>query len=473
MRKIIIFTLSLIISLSYFSCSKPENADLAITNITLIDATCANAKSDMTVLITENKITKIGKTNKLKIASDVQIVDGSGKYLIPGLWDMHVHWYDKEYLPLFIANGVTGFRQMWGMPLHLQWRREMAEGKLLCPRLEIGSAIIDGPNPMWPGSVAIATPEEARATVRRFKEEGYDFIKFLNLLPRDAFLALADECQKLDIAFAGHFPFTVSAEEAVQTGMKSNEHMWGILHYCSTKEDEFRKELSDLIASGASWRSIIPVWDHQQSQYFETFDQNKANNLFRLLTQNSCWQCPTLTVNRTMAYLLNDDFRNDSRLKYMPLDIIDSWKPFPGLTSEIASLMEKEFNKYLEIIGPMHDAGVRFLAGTDALNPYCFPGFSLHDELVLLVQGGLTPIESLQAATRNAAEYLGTIDSLGTIEENKIADLVLLNADPLTDISNTQKINAVVYDGKLFKKTDLEKMLQEIEVLANKSKKGE
>jgi len=465
--KTIQFMFTIISFIAFISCATIVKADLAITNVTIIDATGAPAQSGMTVLITNNRIVKIGKAQELKVADEVQLIDGSGKYLIPGLWDMHTHWYKKEYLPLFFANGVTGIRVMWGAPEHLQWRKESAEGKLLCPRMEIGTPIIDGPNPMWPGSIAISNAEEAQAAVHRFKDEGYDFIKVLNNLPREAFLAIAEECEKLEIPFAGHFPFTLSSAEAVETGLKSNEHLISILRFCSTQEEEFQEELTKLIAEKTPWMQMMPTWFGQRGQYLETFDQKKADLLFKQLAKHKSWQCPTLTCNRSMANLNNEDFKNDPRLRYMPPDISASWtkpKPIPPF---ITVILEKTFQKYLELIEPMNKAGIRFLAGTDVFNPFCFPGFSLHDELDLLVQSGLTPMEALQAATHNAAEYLGRLDSLGTIEEGKMADLVLLEANPLADIRNTQRINALVFDGKLFEKTDLQKMLQDIETLAN------
>jgi len=338
MKKILLTAVFILLSVS--SCTKQEKANLAITNVTIIDVKGGPVKSEMTVLIKNNRISKIDRTDKISLAEGVTQIDGSGKFLIPGLWDMHVHWYDENYLPIFIANGVLGIRQMWGTPEHLQWRKEMAEGKLLCPRLEIGSPIIDGPNPMWPGSIAISNAEEAQSAVRRFKDEGYDFIKVLHLLPREAFFAIAEECESLEIPFAGHFPFTVSAAEAVESGMKSNEHFWNILMFCSTQEEAFRKELTKLIADNESWISIFPIWIHQHEQYLETFDQKKAANLFRLFAQHSCWQCPTLTLRRSLAYRLNDEFRNDPRLKYMSSDIKNSWNPHPTFTPEVATILE-------------------------------------------------------------------------------------------------------------------------------------
>src|SRR6185369_11370041 len=150
---------------------------LAFTHVSVIDATGAPAKSDMTMILNGDRIVEIGKTREARLPKDAQVVDATGKFLIPGLWDMHVHWYLKDYLPLFIANGVTGARLMWGMPMHQQWRKEIENGTMLGPRLVIASPIVDGPNPVWPASVSVSNDHEARQAVTKAREDGADFIK--------------------------------------------------------------------------------------------------------------------------------------------------------------------------------------------------------------------------------------------------------------------------------------------------------
>jgi len=206
-----------------------KSTTLAITHVTVIDATGAPAHPDMTVLIKGNRITEVGKSGKIRVPEDAQVVSATGKFLIPGLWDMHVHWYDKDYLPLFIANGVTGIRIMWGMPRHHQWRTEIEAGQLLGPHMLIASPIVDGPKPVWPGSTTVANASEARQAVIQAKRDGADFIKVYSLLPRDAYFAIADESKKQGLPFEGHVPISVSAEEASNAGQKSIEHLTGIL----------------------------------------------------------------------------------------------------------------------------------------------------------------------------------------------------------------------------------------------------
>jgi imidazolonepropionase-like amidohydrolase len=205
----------------------------------------------------------------------------------------------------------------------------------------------------------------------------------------------------------------------------------------------------------------------------ETYDPAKADALFAELKKNHTWQCPTLTVLRSFASISDPTFTNDPRLKYMPRSVRDSWDPGKDVRLRNRSAAEMEtqkqvYEKNVEIVGAMQRAGVGILAGTDVLNPYCFPGFSLHDELGLLVRAGLTPIEALQAATLNAARFMGRENDLGTIAAGKLADLVLLDRNPLDDISNTKKIDGVVLDGRLFPKAALDDMLNKVEAFAGK-----
>ena len=488
MRKKII--LLLLFSLLFsFSCARQKSAEaqatLIFTHATIIDTSGAQNQTDMTVVISGDRIMDVKKTGKVRPAKGAQVIDAAGKFLIPGLWDMHVHWRDARYLPLFIANGVTGVRQMWGSPVHFQWREEISKGLILGPRQAIAGTPIDGPGPFYPGVISVGDENEARQAVRRVKESGADFIEVDLRLPREAYFAIADESRKLGISFAGGVPYSVRAAEASKAGQKSIEYLGdassGILLDCSNKKEELRKE-REKAAEGFSYRqsrtpSQLEAIRNVQNKIFETYDAERAAALFALFVENGTWQCPTLTVQRGLSYLDDKNFTNDPRLKYMPkfihgITLKALWDPksnpfVASNTAEDWAMMKKAFSKKLEIVRPMRRAGVKFIAGTDLANPYCFPGFSLHDELGLLVQAGLTPMEALQAATYNAAEFLGMKDSLGTVEAGKIADLVLLDADPLEDISNTRKIAAVVVNGKYFPKPSLDEMLAKIEAIAN------
>jgi imidazolonepropionase-like amidohydrolase len=451
---------------------------LAFTHATIIDATGAPPATDMTLVIAADRIAEIGKTGQVPVAAGAQVVDATGKFLIPGLWDMHIHWFglDKTYLRLFLANGVTGARIMWGAPIHFTWRKEVEERALLAPRFSIASTIVDGPKPVWAGSLAVANESEGRQAVRTIKDQGADFVKVYSLLPRAAYFAIADESKKQGLPFAGHVPESVSALEASDAGQATIEHLTGILPACSAREDDVRQARADAFANLPKGRTTPDPARLRAStrMTLDTFSPEKAAALFTRLAHNHTWQCPTFTVLRAFANLDDKDFIRDPRLKYLPASMTKQWDPSRDFrlkerTPEDFDLARRVYKKQLELVRLMRQAGVPFLAGTDVMNPYCFPGFSLHDELALLADAGLTPMQALQAATLNPARFLGKDKDLGTLQKGKIADLVLLDANPLDDIHNTQRVNAVVANGRLLDRPALDKFLTEIEAMSKKN----
>jgi len=394
-------------------------------------------------------------------------VNGTGKFLIPGLWDMHVHmvfgdWFPhgKDItLPLFIANGITGVRDMGGeLEVLQQWRKEISAGTLLGPRIVMSGPMLDGPKPRFPSSIAITTAEDGRRAVNDLKQRGADFIKLQSLIPRDAVFAIADEARRQQIAFVGHVPDSVRASEASNAGQKSFEHLIGIFEGSSPLEDEFLK----------GGKSV--------GKFLSTYDPKRAEALFALLAKNQTWQCPTLVWERGGNLLELSDFAHDARAKYVPAYWKDvTWRRF---TNEVMHdntddlLTRRRFvDKELEVVRAMHGAGIPFLAGTDTPpGVYLFPGFSLHEELQRFVAAGFTPLEALQTATLNPAKFLGMEDHLGSVEKGKLADLVLLDANPLEDIRNTQKIAGVVVNGRYLSRADLDKMLAGVEAAAARSR---
>jgi transposase InsO family protein len=455
-----------------------ESSVLAFTHATLIDGTGGPAQRDVTVVVNGERISTISHIASTNLPPDAVVIDATGKFLIPGLWDMHVHWYDKEYLPLFLVNGVTGVRVMHGTPMHHEWKKEIEVGKLLGPRLYIGSPILDGPKPAWPGSTAVATPIEGREAVSKARHDGAEFLKVYSLLPRDAYFAIAEEAKRQNLTFAGHIPIGVSVEEASAAGQRSVEHLTGMLSACSTQEVRLLQNEQAIFSGLLATNDPVDALNEVQLQSklaLQTYSQTKVELVCSILRSNQTWQCPTLVALRNISHLDESSTTNDLRVRYIPRAITASWKVDVDPRSskeEIAedwALHKKVFRKEMEIIGSMHRARVGFLAGTDTRNPYCFPGFSLHDELALLVQAGLTATEALQAATRNPARFMGREQDLGTIEPGKLADMVLLDANPLETIGNTRKIQAVVYGGRLFPRAALDEMLSNAEALSAKS----
>lgn len=455
-----------------------ESNTLAVTHVTVIDGTGSAPREDMTVFISRDRIVALGKSSDVTPSATNEIVDAKGKYLIPGLWDMHVHWHEKDYLPLFIANGVTGARIMWGDAVHHGWRKEVEQGTLIGPRLYIASRIVDGPKPYWPNSITAGTEAEGRLAVKMAKVAEADFVKVYSLLPREVYFAIADEAKKQAIPFEGHVPIAVSATEASAAGQRSIEHLTGILAACSSREEEIMKSAREALAGMLATNepaSLFASGRESRNLELETYSDPKAAAVFAEFKKNGTWQCPTLTVLRNVRFIDDLALIDDSRMKYMPRMYKALWNPtndfrFKDRTAEDIAVGKKAYQKALEIVGAMNRAGVGILAGTDTQNPYCFPGFSLHDELGLLVQAGLTPMEALQAATINAARFMNRQKDFGTIEKGKLADMVLLDANPLEDIANTKKIWGVVFSGKFYSRASLDEMLRKVEMLASSQK---
>jgi imidazolonepropionase-like amidohydrolase len=443
----------------------PTHSVLIIHDVTIIDGTGAPAQPHRTVIVRDGKIEAIdssgmGFAGKLPGTH----VDGSGRFLIPGLWDMHVHmvfgdWFPrgKEVtLPLFVANGITGVRDMGGdLEVLQQWRKEISAGTLVGPRIVMSGPMLDGPQPRFPSSIAIKTPEDGRRAVDDLKRRGADFIKLQSLIPRDSVFAIADEAKKQGISFVGHVPDTVRASEASNAGQKSFEHLIGIFEGSSPLEDEFLKGTKT------------------EGKFLSTYDPKRAEALFALLAKNQTWQCPTLIWERGGNLIDQTDFAHDARAKYAPAYWKDvTWKRFTEQitrefnTDDLATRKRFVENE-LEVVNAMHRADIPFLAGTDTPpGVYIFPGFSLHEELQRFVAAGFTPLEALQTATLNPAKFLGLDDRLGTIEKGKLADLVLLDANPLEDIANTERIAGVVANGRYFSRADLDRMLLGVEAAA-------
>lgn len=400
------------------------------------------------------------------------MIDATGQYLIPGLWDMHVHsafgdWFPGGrdiILPLFIANGVTGTRDMGGdTPILLEWRKEIADGRIIGPRMVISGPMLDGYLPdgklRFPSSVAITTPASAVAAVDLLKTQGVDFIKVQSVISHDAYLAAAAEAHRKALPIVGHVPDKVRIAEVVEAGQKSIEHLMGIFEGCSKEEDKF-------IKGEGSLKLLLT-----------TQDQQTCDSLIKLVSQNQTWQVPTLAWQRGGTFLDQRDLKHQPLDKYVPAYWRDvTWRHFteqmmPDLLRDPLELRQDYFARNLQMVGAMHRAGVPFMAGTDtAPGVYIMPGFSLHDELANFVEAGFTPMESLETATSNPAKFLGKEGSLGSVEPGKIADLVLLSANPLKDIRNTQKINAVVADGRLFDRVALNQILASVEAAAKRQK---
>ena len=442
-------------------------AALVFDHVTVIDATGAPPRHDMRVRISDHRIVSIAPASTAVPAAAAMTIDAHGKYLIPGLWDFHVHTGRRDiYLPLYIANGVTGVRDMGGdlesptgygsaryVDLSL-WREAIEQGTLLGPRMVLAGFLVDGYS--WPGNITVITAQEGRQAVDVLHHLGVDFVKVKGDLSRDSYFAIADEARRQHMTLAGHVPAGVSAGEASTAGQKSIEHMNGIALASTSNEPALRTELE--LASQARDRDR---YERALNEIERSYDGDAAARLFATLVKNRTWQVPTLVELRhdVLGFAVDD-----ARWKFLPPSLREAWRQDAGVHNTDAA--KARFAAILALTRKMHEAGVLILAGTDSANPSVVPGFSLHDELALLVEAGFTPMQALQAATVQPARYLGREPELGTIEVGQLADLVLLDANPLDDIANTRRIAAVVVDGRLIDRASLDTMLTNVEKLA-------
>jgi imidazolonepropionase-like amidohydrolase len=443
------------------TCAQGANDEttFALTNATVVGIAGNTQSHPATVLIRGDRIVDVVEPGAAHIPGGTQTIDATGKFLIPGLWDMHMHlsYVTEQSFPLLIANGVTGVCDMGGdLDRINRWREEIRNGTRLGPRIVRAGPALDGPR-AEEGKYRIILNDDVagREAVRFLKHLGVDFIKVYHFLRRDAYFAIADEAKKQGLSFAGHIPNGVSPQEAVEAGQRSLEHTTVLLQSLialEKKDGRTQKELTD-----------------------EAFDKllgEQGTALYQAMVQHKTWHTPTLVLAR--SFLLRSELaaKPDERRKYVAPSVKEYWdknNPVPqNVPEQVMAERRQALQKMFDVVRAMHKAGVEMLAGTDPPTRDIFPGFSLHDELGLLVESGFTPREALATATVNAAKCLGFSDSQGAIEKGNVADLVVLDADPLADIEHVRKISGVAVAGKYFAKPALDEMLRKTEEAVTK-----
>jgi len=413
-----------------------------IERVTVIDGTGASPRSDVTVLLTGDRISSIEPSDRAGATlHSANRIDGRGKFLIPGLWDMHVHLTvtTETACPVLVANGVTGVRDMGGDLTFIDWMRGRIEnGDLVGPAIYRAGPFVDGSKPGVQDRLVVSTAADGRAAADFLKPRGVDFIKTHTATPRDAYFALLSRAHTIGLHVAGHVPFTVTPEEAIDAGHQSLEHVVSLFE--------------GPVAQAVQGKGI------SQEHALAELTDDHFKSLARRMVARGTWFDPTLIAYWTRSNQWN--LAGDARNQYISATGREFWKVFRDLpdTPEMRALQARAFQRFTEITRVVHRGGVRFLVGTDLGVKYIFPGFSVHDELSLLVKAGLTPLEALKAGTGNAAAALGIEDS-GTIRTGNVADLVLLRADPSIEIANTTRIEAVIRRGRFLDRQQLDKLL--------------
>lgn len=444
---------------------------LAITPVTIVDVTDGLLHADQTVLVEGDRIAEVGPAGDLTVPDGTDVVDGTGGYLIPGLWDMHAHASRNEraprFWPLFLAHGVTGFRELGAWPDSVRYWQARAERSAAdAPRMYAAGAVLDS-DPRAPVSdefhIAVPDAAVARVKVASLAEQGVDFVKVYDGLGRDAYFAIADEARRRGLPFVGHVPFSVTPLEASDAGQRSFEHISDVLMVCIPGARNLSAALhqAEQEYGPASDSAGVVMRRLGGALASSTPDPSACGPLLDRMAANETWLTPTLTVYESELR----PSRGDARLRWIPADVVEMWRE---LRPETSVQQDEGGVRIIEnawrTVRLAHEAGVSILAGTDASDmPYIFAGSSLHDELALLVEAGLSSLGALRAATLDPARFLGRTEELGTVEEGKFADLVLLDADPLEDIRNTRRIRAVVTKGRLLDRDDLDRLIQEVE----------
>lgn len=470
-------------ALALGACSGKPKPTLAIVHATVIDASGSEPQPDSTVLLAAQRIVAVGPADSVAIPRGTPRLNATGKFLIPGLADMHVHLTGagepggsrQFFLPLLLANGVTTVRDMGGyLDSLVPLRAELCERRRFGPQLFFSGPYLDGSPPSFQPSLVVTNEAEANEDVRELARKGADFIKVQSMLSRDAYFAIAAACRREHISFAGHVPDRVTAAEASDAGQRSIEHLTGVLRACSSSErklmrEQFRLPRRNQTAAQSAAREL--AWERE---LLRTQSGKFTSALAEEFIHNGTWQVPTLIMLRNVAYgTPARNFAGDPRLQLVPAKLLASWRTHreeslraasPGAIAARKALLARS----TEVVRKMNAAGVRLLAGTDAAAPFVFPGSSLHEELALLVDAGLTPMQALQAATRSPAEFLGKLDTQGTISVGKSADLILLDANPLENIHNTQRIRAVIVQGHVLGRSALDQLLASVREFAER-----
>lgn len=456
------------------NCNRTPSADYAISHVNVVDVEAGVVRLDATIVIQGNTISSVVGSKDSRPPLSLKVIDGFGKFVIPGLWDMHTHFRDaKRDLQMDVGNGVLGLRNLGGPTEEVfGLRYAVAHQEQVGPKIVACGPIVDGPN-SWSNpqfTISVTTADEARQTVDSLHKQGTDCIKVYDGLSRECYFAIIDEAKKLGVPVVGHLPSAISVREASNAGQRTLEH--GVaLAGGSMAEVEYIQRRLDLSAFQEALRTrnfaLIPAKIARDETFMlEHFSQKLADESYALLAKNETFITPTLVTQRALTFIDDLNREADPRMEYVSAADRRSWKPENGMltkyrTPEYIAMRKREYGKMLDEIPRAHSLGVHLLAGTDITIPYTYPGFSLHDELALFVKAGLTPAQALETATTNPALVLGLTKKWGRVAAGYSANFVILDKNPLADIANTETINAVVLNGKLFDRAQLDQMLND------------
>lgn len=476
--------LFLLSSILLSGCKSPdlffENA-LCLENISTIDPV-EGLKENQTIIITDGKISKVANTNELRLSPKNNIVDGSEKFLIPGLWDAHVHFaYIEDLAPsmfdLFLSYGITSVRDTGGKIAFVKkWKEKALANPSDAPRVMIAGPLLDGEPNVYDGSddrhpelsVGLSTVDDVSNKVHELDSLGVDLLKAYEMLSPEQFAKITELAKEKGLKITGHVPLSMDVIGASNAGLNSMEHMRNLELSCASNADELLEQRQQLLQAGKMDAGGIlrsRIHQAQRETAIKNYDDKKADEVLKVLAQNKTWQIPTITLSTGFSERPFARPEWQESFNYLPEPIAVEWR------SGLAAFMDVEitpfhidYTKWLfKMVGKVHQAKIDIMAGTDCPIFFLTPGRSLHQELAVLVQAGLSPLDAIKTATLNPARYFGLEDELGSIQENMWADLVILDANPLEDINNTQRINAVMKQGKYYDRNALDEKLSKLD----------
>ncbi len=463
-RHLLLLFAGFVLFVAFWSVRAAEPAkrpgEYAFVNVSVIPMRTEGVVERQTVIVKGDRIIEMGPVDAVKVDPGVTVIDGKGRYLLPGLADMHVHIWDARELPLYIANGITTVRNMWGEGTTLAMRKRIMTGELIGPTIVTGGRIIDGEPRIWRSSDRAVAPAEGEKLVMSQKAVGYDFIKVYSNLQPDVFDAIAAAAKRERIPFAGHVPEAVPLEHALHSGMASIEHLTGFA----------RATLADGLSMGANSRSpaMLAVGKRLAAGEIssdQVFDDKKLQAMAALAHRSHVWNVPTLHLERngTLARSEVKTAMARDELQYVSPAMQMGW--YPSRRSDADQMAMKALGETVgKRVAALHRAGAGILAGTDAPNPHVVHGFALHQELALLEQAGLTRFEVLKTATVNPAVFFGTPGAFGSVTIGARADLLLIDANPLDDLKNLRRRTGVMLRGRWLPEAKLQAMLKQVAV---------
>ena len=420
--------------------------DLAITHVTVIDVASGARSPDRTVTVRGDRILAVAPAPDTKLPPTTRVIDGTGKFLIPGLWDMHVHVFawERKDLAQFIRYGVTGVRDLGGEPDSLNAiSRDIAAGRLVGPRIVMAGKTLGDPH-----MASVRTMEEGRAAARANAVAGARVIKVWSNIPRDAFLGAADEAKKLGLPLVGHISIYTGLTGAIEAGQQDFEHTITFPAAFSRDSGSLFARLRQQAAVSSSGGAVFSALIAADISALASRDEATAARIIQRLAKENVYVCPTLTDSRAYT-VVQDSVASDVRFSSFSPGLKPRWtEEAMGMSKVDIDGLKQLFPAALQLVGQLHQAGVPLLAGTDAGSLFDFPGSDLHNELALMVRAGLTPLEALRTATTNPARALRMEKETGAIAAGMLADLVLLLADPLVDIRNTTRVAGAVVAGR-------------------------